>query len=244
MENNTINWQQASEQLVDIIMSCPTRVQQIFSEKLHRYIASTHPDVLIDHFLEQRAEIFDYQAFYTSALLALELPHRIEVFQRCIRDLGSIFPVELEEIEQFVEEQSQQHQSYFTQRKERVDKLNRYLKRIDGAINNRRYSLALGLANRCLKEYYSHFLKHTVKYDFNAQTTSMNQMAFQIYRYIIKYFKANNIPYSATRLLFITIATNALFIAMSSTSYMVDKSVATYARDNVNSIVRFLLRYS
>lgn len=238
-----MDWQIASWKLVDIITSCPKRVQWIFSEKLHRYIASIHPDVLIDSYLQENCTPEDLKKFYASAILALELPHRVEVFQRCFKDLGSIFPDEISELEQFVETQQQQGYSYLEDRKERVDKLNRYLKRIDGAINNRRYSLALGLANRCLKEYYRHFLKNTVNYDTKSKD-SMNQMAMQIYRYIVKYFKANNIPYSATRLLFITIATNALFLAMSSSSYMVDKSVAMYARDNVNSIVRFLLRYS
>ncbi len=240
-----MDWLTASRSLVEIISSCPFRKQNVFKLRLHKYIAEIHPDVLIDNYLEANSDIEDQIAFYSSTLLALDLSNRLEVFQRCLKDLSPLFPTEISEIEQFIEKEQvgqQEVSSYFQERQERIDKLNRYLKRIDGAIYNRRYSLALGLANRCLREYYSHFLKHTAKYDLKY-STSMNQMAMYVYRYITKYFKANNIPYSATRLLFITITTNALFLAMSSNTY-VDRAVAMYARDNVNSIVRFLLRYS
>lgn len=240
-----MDWLKASRNLVEIISSCPFRKQNVFKIRLHRYIAETYPDVLIDSYLEAEADLDDQIAFYTSTLLALDLPQRLEVFQRCLKDLSPLFPEEISEIEQFIEKEQEERQAssdYLQERKERIDKLNRYLKRIDGAIYNRRYTLALGLANRCLREYYSHFLKYTAKYDLKY-STSMNQMAIYIYRYITKYFKANNIPYSATRLLFITIATNALFLAMTSNTY-VDRAVAMYARDNVNSIVRFLVRYS
>ncbi|MEN0047717.1 MAG: hypothetical protein AAF806_11715 [Bacteroidota bacterium] len=237
-----MDWSSTSRDLVDIIFSCPFKKHNIFRERLHQYITDIYPDALIDSYLKQVSEEAGEITFYTSALLALQERHRIKVFRSCIKDLSTFYPDEMMELEKFVEEAEQKSLSYFKSRKERIDKLNRYLRRIDGAINNGRYSLALGLANRCLKEYYRHFLKNTMKNDL-YNTASMNQMAIQIYRYILRYFRTNNIPYSATRLLFITIATNALFIAMTSNAY-VDKAVAMYARDNVNSIVRFLLRYS
>jgi hypothetical protein len=237
-----MNWTQACEELIRIIFSCPFTKRNIFKERLHRYITELHPDVLIDTYLERTQTQDDEINFYQSALLALDGTYRIRVFQSCIKDLSMVFPDEMLTLEQFVEVEAQKHHNYFHHRKERLDKLNRYLKRIDGLISNGRYSLALGLANRCLREYYSHFLRHTMKYD-TAKTPSMNQMAIQIYRYILRYFRTNNIPYSATRLLFITIVTNALFIAVTSNAY-VDKALATYARDNLNSIVRFMMRYS
>lgn len=237
-----MDWRFACEELVELILSCPFSKKNIFKARLHRYITEIHPDVLIDSYLNGEKGQADEYTFYVSALLALEENHRMSVFQYCIKDLCTFFPDEINRIEKFVDQEQQKHYNYYHQRKERIDKLNRYLKRIDGAINNGRYALALGLANRCLREYYRHFLKNTMKYDLNKKY-SMNQMAIYIYRYILKYLRTNNIPYSATRLLFITIATNALFLAMTSNAY-VDKAIATYARDNVNSIVRFLLRYS
>lgn len=237
-----MDWLTTCRTLVEIIANCPFRKQNIFKLRLHKYISDVHPDVLIDSYLASGANEEDQIIFYTSTLLALEETNRIEVFRLCIKDLSLLFPEEIGKIELFIEQQHHPVPSYFQERKERIDKLNRYLKRIDGAINNRKYSLALGLANRCLKEYYSHFLTNTAKHDL-GYSTSMTQMAIYIYRYINKYFVTNNIPYSATRLLFITMVTNALFLAMTSNAY-VDRAVATYARDNVNAIVRFLLRYS
>lgn len=237
-----VNWTYACEELVEIVFSCPFNKHNVFKQRLHQYITELHPDVLIDSYLEHTESEADEKTFYRSALLALDEGYRIRVFQSCIKDLSIVFPDEMLRLEKFVEAEGAKHQSYFQLRKERMDKLNRYLKRIDGLINNGRYNLALGLANRCLREYYSHFLKHTMNYD-SSKTYSMNQMAIYIYRYILRYFRTNNIPYSATRLLFITIVTNALFIAMTSNAY-VDKAIATYARDNLNSIVRFLVRYS
>ncbi|MEM1328114.1 MAG: hypothetical protein AAGI23_19305 [Bacteroidota bacterium] len=237
-----MTWTQSCEDLVGIIFSCPFSKRNIFKDRLHRYISELHPDVLIDAYLDRTETEADEMTFYRSALLALDDKERIQVLQFCIKDLSMVFPDEMLQLEQFVEVEAQNHHNYFHHRKERLDKLNRYLKRIDGLINSGRYTLALGLANRCLREYYSHFLRHTMKYN-PTKTPNMNQMAIQIYRYILRYFRTNNIPYSATRLLFITIVTNALFIAVTSNAY-VDKALATYARDNLNSIVRFMIRYS
>lgn len=237
-----MDWSTACRELVETIFDCSFSKKNVFKQRLHQYITEKHPDVLIDSYINGVEEKTDEITFYASALLAIEEQDRIQAFRVCIKYLSALFPNKMMELEHFLESQEQANRSYLQSRKERIDKLNRYLKRTDGAINSGRYSLALGLANRCLREYYSHFLRHTMKYDV-SKTYSMNQMAIYIYRYILRYFKTNNIPYSATQLLFITISTNALFIAMTSNT-CVDRAVATYARDNVNSIVRFLLRYS
>jgi len=237
-----MKWSAACRELVETIFSCSFSKKNVFKQRLHQYITEKHPDVFIDNYIKGVEQTNNEVTFYASALLAIEEEDRIQAFRVCIKYLSALFPNKMMELEQFLEEQEQTNRTYLQNRKERIDKLNRYLKRIDGAINNGRYSLALGLANRCLREYYSHFLRHTMKYEA-SKTYSMNQMAIYIYRYILRYFKTNNIPYSATQLLFITISTNALFLARTSNAY-VDKAVATYARDNVNSIVRFLVRYS
>lgn len=235
-----MTWSVACRELVEIIFSCDLRLSNIFKKRLHEYIAALHPDVLIDSYLSNAD---DEKTFYSSALLALEEEDRIKAFQVAIRYLSPLFPDALDKIEYFLEhlerEQANQEQtSYY----KRLDKLNRYLKRVDGAINSRKYALAMGLANRCLMEYYRDFMKYTMKYEA-IHTNNINQMAIYIYRYILKYFRSNNIPYSATRLLYITMVTNVLFVTMSTNSY-IDRALATYARDNVNSIVRFLARYS
>ena len=239
-----MDWSTASRDLIELIFSCPEKTRTIFVSRLHQYIHAIHPDVLIDSYLSKNNADDNQQiAFYISALLALEENDKISVFQRSFKDLSPAFPDEIHELERFVDVQSNSYLNYIENRKAGIDKLNRYLKRIDGAINNRRYALAIGLANRCLREYYRHFIQHTMNYDLTS-IENINQMAMSIYRYITKYFTTHNIPYSATRLLFITIVTNAIFLAMYANPYMMDKALATYARDNVNYIVRFLLRYS
>ena len=234
-----MTWSIACRDLVEIMDSCDLRMSNIFKKRLHEYIAELHPDVLIDSYLSNAD---DPITFYSSALLALEEDDRIKAFQTAIRYLSPLFPEDLDGIECFLEKMEREKSQEQGHGYQQLDKLNRYLKRIDGAILNRRYALALGLANRCLTEYYRDFLKYTMKYEV-IHTNNINQMAIFIYRYILKYFKSNNIPYSATRLLCITVATNVLFVSSTTNSY-IDRAVATYARDNVNSIVRFLSRYS
>ena len=61
----------------------------------------------------------------------------------------------------------------------------------------------------------------------------------------MKYYNKSKIPYSQRRIIFISLVTNALFISWmnmleSPEDYMVDKSTAMYARENVDNIISFL----
>lgn len=245
-----MDWSPACKLLAELILSCSEREAEIFEKRLHRYIHDLQPDVLITAYLESKLDDITEKEerrfksdFYTAALLALEEEERSTVFNKCLNDLRVLYPKQVAALEQWLHDSPEGLTEHKKSR--RAEKLNRYLKRIDGAIYARRYTLALKLANRCLKEYYQDFLNYKMPYE-SSSVENINQMSWSIYRYITKYFKKYNIPYPSSRLLFMTIVTNAIFMTMNNlmdeNSY-VDKAFATYARDNVNSIVRFLLKY-
>ncbi|MCC6725109.1 MAG: hypothetical protein IT258_11410 [Saprospiraceae bacterium] len=128
-----------------------------------------------------------------------------------------------------------------------TDKLNRHLSRIDGAIMAGRYNLALKLAHRSLKQYYStHISTHNISVD-PISTDNIRVMAIYICRHLMAHFRKYEIPYNERRLMFITLVSNVIFLTTMSISseddYLADKATATYARENVSSIISYLMRY-
>lgn len=127
------------------------------------------------------------------------------------------------------------------------EKLNRHLSRIDGAIMAGRYNLALKLAHRSLKLCYGTYI--------SANNISMEQMspdnirvmAIYICRHLMAHFRKYEIPYNERRLMFITLVSNVIFLTTMSVyaedDYLADKATATYARENVDSIISYLMRY-
>ena len=134
-----------------------------------------------------------------------------------------------------------------------IDRLNKDLARIDGAIMAGRYNLAMKLAHRSLKQYYRSVLKTGPELktdDFNMEqmnADNIRQMAIYISKYLLKYFRKYNIPYSERRVIFISLVSNFIFIATMNLSesdeYLTDKAAATYARENVYNIISYLMRY-
>jgi len=245
-----LDWSAACAKLSQLILSCNEQTSAIFEKRLHTYIQNLQPDVLITAYLEGKLQSIDNQEekafkvdFYTAALLALDEDERLTVFKKCLYDLRNIFPKDVQELEVWLDDTPEASETD-VQKSRRAEKLNRYLKRIDGAIYARRYTLALKLANRCLKEYYQDFLNY--KMPESKSLGNINQMSWSIYRYIVRYFRRYNIPYPSHRLIFMTMVTNAIFMTMNNLideNTYVDRAFAMYARDNVNSIVRFLLKY-
>jgi hypothetical protein len=129
-----------------------------------------------------------------------------------------------------------------------TEKLNKYLSRIDGAIIAGRYSLALKLAHRCLKLYYhSCITKNNIPTD-QMPADNIRFMAVSIIRHLNSHFRKYEIPYSERRLMFIALVTNVIFISTMNLSdsqddLLADKAMATYARENVDSIISYLMRY-
>ncbi len=62
------------------------------------------------------------------------------------------------------------------------------------------------------------------------------------------YFHRQRIPYPEQRLLLMTVATNVMVLSLlhnmeQGDDYMTDKATAAYARENLDSIVRFLQQF-
>ena len=128
-----------------------------------------------------------------------------------------------------------------------TERLNKDLARIDGAIMAGRYNLATKLAHRSLKQYYRSILKSQEAYTEQMSADNIRQMAIYISKYLLKYFRKYEIPYSERRVIFISLVSNFIFIATmnlaDSDEYLTDKATATYARENVYNIISYLMRY-
>lgn len=128
-----------------------------------------------------------------------------------------------------------------------TEKLNRELGRIDGAILAGRYNLAIKLAHRSLKQYYSACIStHNVSVE-QLNADNVRAMAICICRHLMAHFRRYEIPYNERRLMFITLVSNVIFLTTMSLyandDHLVDKATATYARENVDSIISYLMRY-
>lgn len=125
-------------------------------------------------------------------------------------------------------------------------KLNKYLSRIDGAIVQGRYSLALKLANRLLKHYYRFFI--VFKMPTESEKDNINTMSLSISKYLLKYYRKSKIPYSERRLMKLALTANVLDAYTprtleSNDDKVIDEETATYVRENVNSVIQFLMKY-
>ncbi len=129
-----------------------------------------------------------------------------------------------------------------------TERLNKDLVRIDGAILAGRYNLAMKLAHRSLIQYYRQFIAENGIPTEQMQAENVRQMAIYISKYLLKYFRKYEIPHSERRLMFISLVSNVIFISTmnltdSPDDAAADKALATYARENVNSIITYLMKY-
>lgn len=129
-----------------------------------------------------------------------------------------------------------------------TERLNKDLARIDGAILAGRYNLAMKLAHRSLRQYYRLFIDENGIPTEQLPPENVRQMAVYISKYLLKYFRKYEIPHSERRLMFIALASNIIFmsnmnITESPEDSPADKALATYARENVNSIISYLMKY-
>ena len=128
-----------------------------------------------------------------------------------------------------------------------TDKLNKELGRIDGAILAGRYNLALKLAHRSLKQCYTSYISSNNITTEQMKADNVRVMAIYICRHLMAHFRKYEIPYNERRLMFITLVSNVIFLSTMSVysedDYLTDKATATYARENVGSIISYLMRY-
>ncbi|GEM_PF-1948421 len=181
-------------------------------------------------------------------LLDLSEEDLTEVAQQVCQDLQFHYPIETFEIRMMLEGKGEWVPD-LPNREKHIEKVNRYLRRIDGAILAGRYSLAVKLTNRCLREYYRTFLHSCslVREEFKKE--DLNKMAVQICRFLLVYARKYGIPYPESRILLISSISAHINEAASNIDRLpdgearTDKAMALYARYNVNRIIRFLSRF-
>jgi hypothetical protein len=239
-----INWTEVCKRLLALVEQSEKTGKGTYSLRkllaLVRYMApeaqAENPD-LFD--ISRQREIRKEQFWELCQLLTEE--ERLDIAVQCAKDLEPYFPEEIQEVFELLEVQSGDDQ-----REKNYEKLNRYLRRIDGAISVGRYTLALKLTNRLLKEYYRAFLHTRMAYE-ETRKEEISWMSASVCRYIMRYYRRYRISYSERRLLLITNVTNVLFNTMSALNTTnrpaIDKAIAVYARNNANRIVRYLSRW-
>lgn len=127
-----------------------------------------------------------------------------------------------------------------------TEKVNKYLSRIDGAIVQGRYNLALKLANRLLKHYYRSFIASNIPTE--NENENIRLMSISISRYLSNYYRNCSIPYPERRILMMSIITDVvdvhnLYTHESQEESIIDKATATYVFENVRSVVGYLRKY-
>ena len=239
------DWIQESEVLIKILQRASVEHPLRYSYRsflgLVRFL---YPEGVQGMVLEETAKRFatDRGAF-TRFLLDIPEHERMRVYVQFARDLSKVYPLPAQHL---LDELGHHEAAGITQRRENhTEKLNRYLKRIDGAILVGRYTLAFNLTNRLLKEYYREFLQ--AKAPIDEAVEDLHLMSVSVTRYVVQYFRKHYIPYSERRILLISTVTNVLATTMgnlnrSAGAFSIDKAIAIYARNNVQRIVRFLSR--
>ena len=129
-----------------------------------------------------------------------------------------------------------------------TEKVIKYLSRIDQAILQGRYYLAMKLANRLLKHYYRSFISEKISAEQEADNIRL--MSAIITRYLLRHYGKYKIPYAEKRLMVMQLVSSVLVIYMMNTSdspddmQVIDKATAMYIRDNVGNVVSFLSKYA
>lgn len=242
-----LNWERACKLLLDLVEQQPNGKKGAAYDykKLSGLVRYVYPEAFQGASISQKELLEADRATWRSFLLSIPEEERFQVFEQFAEDLSHHKSQELHELTDLLDLAVQPPP---VRREKNIEKLNRYLMRIDGAIYAGRYTLAFKLTNRCLMEYYRAFMRsHQIL--SMGKKEDINLMSISICRYIISYFRTYRIPYTERRILLITTVTNVLFTTMSnlqstgSSKFKVDKAIAIYARNNMNRIARFLSRY-
>ena len=240
------DWQLQTEALIRMLESGIALRPARFSHRqflgLVRYIS---PDYVDGRSLDELARtIASNRDAFAQFLLGIPEEGRIRVFEQFARDMAPFFPVKSKHLLAELSHIDESLELFHVE--DSMEKFNRYLKRIDGAILAGRYTLAFHLANRLLEETYRAFLYSRIP-TYSASLSDLRQMSASVTRYVIQYFGKHTIPYSERTILLITtvsnvLATTATKLTRSSSSLLIDRAIAIYARNNVKRIVKFLSR--
>lgn len=242
-----INWDKTVRDLLRLVDQAAEQTNHSYNRTkllaLTRYVAPEHFENSTWEY-HALAEPSQHKKL-VDCLLALDKEDRICLVQQTATDLSAEFPQKTADLLERVEPETQLPS---VRRERNMEKLNRYLMRIDGAIHAGRYTLALHLTSRCLKEYYRAF-SQAHQLPSVGKKEEIHLMSVSVCRYIIKYFRKYRIPFTERRVMLMTTVTNVLFTTVSNLQsstekkYAVDKAIALYARNNVQRIARYLSKY-
>jgi len=243
--NSSHDWAKISLAISQLVHMAKQHHKCVFyQDRLLQYIRIADINTLINAQSRLKSKRNSEIKRIVYALLGLNQSRRVHVIRKILLDLSPAFPKEVADLEGQLEDLLSTKNKHHRQ----IIKLYKYLKRIDGAINDGRYELVLKLANRYLKEYYSYFLNLKFPSCEELKKGETNLMSIKIVHYIIKYLEQKGIPYSTSKVITINLFSNMLSIANQasptiSETARVDKAVAIYTRENLNLIVRFINRF-
>ncbi len=243
--NISHEWTKISIAISDLVYQAKYQHNCVFyQDRLLQYIRIADTNTLIDAQKRLKNKRNPEVKRIVYALLGLNQSRRVHVIRKAILDLSPAFPKEVADLENKLECLL----STKNKHRQQIVKLYKYLKRIDGAINDGRYDLVLRLANRCLKEYYSYFLNLKFPSCEELKKGETNIMSIKIVHYIIRYLEQKGIPYSTSKVITITLFSNMLSTANQSVPSVkapvtIDKAIAVYTRENLNLIIRFINRF-
>ncbi len=244
-----INGPRLAEKLVELVGKAERKPETNWSlRNLYALVRLTRPELFDSSvWVPRPGEQLTANAVYH---LLLDLPEEDlkKVVAQVCEDLQFAFPVETFDLRMMLEGRGEWLPD-LPEREKQIEKVNRYLRRIDGAILAGRYTLAVKLTNRCLREYYRTFLRSCALVRDEFRKEDLNQMAVQICRFLLVYARKYGIPYPESRILLISAISANINEAAAAADRAeegkasADKALALYARYNVNRIIKFLSRF-
>lgn len=205
-----------------------------YLREVHNDINDTAPYAIIKASKKVVAEDFTPQKFITHALLFLNPRDRSCIISYWLERMEMTNKKEVDYIRGYLDmvTEHESSTSYYTPR------IYKYSLRIDEAIYNKRYSLALKLSNRCLKEYYYLYLKgkkQLYKYSYYKKDARL------LYQHMIDYLNPSS-KEEQEELLSIALFTNSLSSAADEVKEgksTPDKYTISYFKKGMTHIMNY-----
>lgn len=208
-----------------------------------------------NQFIEERRALgksTSRKDYFYESLMSLNEQKRIEAYQIFIDKLENSFP---EKVEGLRNELNLSNDLVVPQPVMPVtipsniwnaDKLNDYIERMDRAITEKDYNRTLTLAYSCLEGLYKAFVKKNIP--GKSELNEVNPLAKEVRDYIKNQLDSEGKDYPEAIIALMGSVTNAISNARNKFSEShfnseADEWLAEYARDNVNSIARLVLRF-
>lgn len=184
--------------------------------------------------------------YYYDLIQELTDAQRTEVYNNFIGRLEPIVPDKIEGLREYLLEDAQGPVALIPADVWSADRLTAYLEEMDTTIIQQNYNQTLTLAYTCLEGFYKAFIR--AKIPAQIALNELIPMAVEIRNYLRAQLTATGIPYPEQMITLISTITSAICNSRNhfSNAHFADESdkwLAELARDQVNSIVRLLLKF-